>query len=117
MSSAQIYRESKDLDDRVLRILHEKTTMIPFAKVTYEVQIGPMAFPPKEPGGPPQILLGGWVAVFAPHPLLGKGNFVRDFRVPYDRSKNDDVLSALIEGRLRELWDDLEKARVEAGLG
>lgn len=117
MSQTQIYRETNELARRVEMVLQAKTVLIPFARITYEVQVGPQAFPPAEPNGPPQMLIGGWVALFAPHPLIGHGNFIRTFRMPYDRIKLDDILEAQIEGRMRELWDDLEQARVEAGLG
>src|SRR5262245_58779965 len=109
-----IQREINIFNDRVFNILCEKTTVHPFPRVGYEVFIGPMAFPGD--ADQPVKLIGGMVLLFCPHPLIGKGDIVREMRAPLERLKVDDILSALIESQLYHLRDMYEEARVKAGL-
>lgn len=115
--NVQVYRESDRLVQRVDEMVREASKLIPFARVTYEVMVGMMLFPPAEEGGRPIEALGAWVGIIHPHPLLSMEPIVQWLRIPYGRALNDEILAGYINGMVRRMWDLVEAARVQAGLG
>lgn len=112
--SVPIHRETDVLANRVEQCIAGASSFLPFAKIGYEVQIGPMPF---EGDDGIIVATGVWLCLFHPHPLQGNPPVESHVKTPFGRALSDDVLAGLVASRVKNLFALLEEERTKAGLG